>query len=96
MIYIVPIINHILNPSMFWEMITVPVCVSSITPIAERIEVSFKVIINWLTNEGIINLNHWGAITLIKALLYGNPKLRAASHCPILTDSNPPLTMAPI
>ena len=77
---------HILNPSMFCEIITVPVWVNSMTPIADRIEVSFRVMMNWLTNDGTINLNPCGAITLIKALLYGNPKLRAASHCPWLTD----------
>ena len=61
-------INHILNPSMFWAMMTVPVWVSSMTPIAERIDVSFKVMINWLTKDGTMILIPCGMITFTKAL----------------------------
>lgn len=83
-------INHILNPSMFCEMITVPVCVNSMTPIAERMEVSFRVMMNWLTRDGTIILIPCGATTLIKAFRYGKPRLRAASHWPGSTASKPP------
>ena len=46
--YIIPTINHIELDCKFLAIIILPVCVNSTSPIIDKIEVSFKVMTNWL------------------------------------------------
>lgn len=70
---------QILKPSMLRAMIIFPVWVNSRIPMIERMDVSLRVIMNWLMKLGIIILIPCGKITRRIAFPKGNPRLRAAS-----------------
>ena len=65
------------------------VLTSSGKPMTDRIEVSLRVMMNWLMIEGIIVRMACGSTTLYIAFQYGRPRLRAASIWPLSTLSIP-------
>ena len=54
-------------------------------PITVRMEVSFRVMMNWFTMGGMAILNAWGRTILAMVRPAPRPRLRAASLCPLGT-----------
>ena len=59
------------------------------SPITDKMEVSLKLIINWLTTDGITTRIAWGRIICIIDMVTGMPNERAASICPLSMDCIP-------